>query len=96
MAEEIGRLRQVWYAGGDDETDLLRTMLGEERLAELDRFDQIQLAGTIKICRQHASLSAAGRALFSASRTKKAGSPNDADRLRKYFSRFGLDWATIT
>lgn len=96
VAEEIGRLRQVWYAGGDDETDLLRTMLGEERLAELDRFDQIQLAGTIKICRQHGSLSASGRTLFSASRTRKAGSPNDADRLRKYLARFGLDWASIT
>jgi len=57
---------------------------------------RIQLAGTIKICRQHGSLSASGRTLFSASRTRKAGSPNDADRLRKYLARFGLDWASIT
>jgi transcriptional regulatory protein RtcR len=39
-------------------------------------------------------LSAAGRMLFTASRARKASS-NDADRLRKYLARFGLDWQTI-
>ena len=40
------------------------------------------------------SLSAAGRELFAASRAQRA-STNDADRLRKYLARFGIDWATI-
>ena len=37
------------------------------------------------------TLSEAGRRLFGVSRTLKK-SPNDADRLRKYLSRFGLSW----
>ena len=36
------------------------------------------------------SLSAAGRELFQASRQRKA-SRNDADRVRKYLARYGLD-----
>jgi transcriptional regulatory protein RtcR len=35
-------------------------------------------------------LSEAGRLLFAASRKSKA-TVNDADRLRKYLARFGLD-----
>jgi len=37
------------------------------------------------------TLSEAGRRLFGVSRTRKT-SPNDADRLRKYLGRFGLNW----
>ena len=33
-------------------------------------------------------------ALFAASRTQKAA-PNDADRLRKYLARFGLEWSGL-
>ena len=36
-------------------------------------------------------LADSGRRLFAASRSRKAA-PNDADRLRKYLARFGLDW----
>jgi hypothetical protein len=32
--------------------------------------------------------------LFSASRSRKA-TTNDADRLRKYLNRFGIEWAQI-
>jgi sigma54-dependent transcription regulator len=32
--------------------------------------------------------------LFSASRGRKA-TTNDADRLRKYLNRFGIEWAQI-
>ena len=62
--------------------------------AALDAFDRVQLAAVIRTCRQTSSLSAAGRALFAASRAEKS-SQNDADRLRKYLARFGLDWATV-
>lgn len=44
--------------------------------------------------RRTRSLSDAGRALFSASRQQKT-SANDADRLRKYLGRFGLDWKAL-
>jgi len=40
------------------------------------------------------SLSAAGRLLFAVSRLQKSQA-NDADRLRKYLARFGLDWSCV-
>ncbi|HVQ10127.1 MAG TPA: hypothetical protein VMS43_17010 [Allosphingosinicella sp.] len=58
-------------------------------------FDRVQLAETIRICRGSRSLSEAGRTLFAASRLRRS-SANDADRLRKYLARFGLDWAAVS
>jgi len=46
------------------------------------------------VCRSAPSLSAAGRELFAASRSERT-SVNDADRLRKYLSRFELDFAEL-
>jgi transcriptional regulatory protein RtcR len=60
-------------------------------LADIDLFDRVQLAEVVRVCRTSRSLSDAGRRLFAVSRTRKAA-PNDADRLRKYLARFGLDW----
>jgi len=39
-------------------------------------------------------LAEAGKKLFSVSRTKKAN-PNDSDRVRKYLTRFGVDWREL-
>src|SRR6185295_15038305 len=71
-----------------------RASLEESALSGLDPFDRVQLAEVVRVCRSSRTLSEAGRALFSASRTKK-GSSNVADRLRKYLARFGLDWAQV-
>jgi transcriptional regulatory protein RtcR len=68
--------------------------MGQEVVDRLDRFDRIQLADTISACRSARSLSEAGRALFSASRAGKKQT-NDADRLRKYLLRFGLQWQQV-
>ena len=65
-----------------------------EQFADLDLFDLVQLAEVVRVCRRSTSISAAGRTLFASSRTNKA-QPNDADRLRKYLTRFGLSWAQI-
>lgn len=93
--EEIERLTGQWRAGrSDPDWALLVETLGEDQAAELDRFDSVQLAEVIRICRASASLSAAGRELFAATRAKKASS-NDADRLRKYLQRFDLNWERI-
>jgi len=54
----------------------------------------VQLAETIRVCRGSRSLSEAGRILFSASRARRA-STNDADRLRKYLARFGIEWSAL-
>ncbi len=93
VSEEIARLRQAWM-GADTQSTALTELLGEQSVATLDRFDRIQLDDVVKTCRESTSLSAAGRRLFSESRKKKA-KPNDADRLRKYLARFGLDWERV-
>jgi transcriptional regulatory protein RtcR len=91
VQEEIARLQYAW--GMTSATGPLDALLGEAG-AELDLFDRMQLDAVIAICREADSLSAAGRRLFGVSRQAKA-QPNDADRLRKYLARFGLDWSTV-
>jgi transcriptional regulatory protein RtcR len=71
--------------------ELLVSVLGEERAARLDRFDRVQLQDVLTVCRESASLSAAGRELFANSRSDRR-SVNDADRLRKYLARFELEF----
>ncbi len=90
--EEVARLQTAWKSVTADESDiLLATILGAEKADTLDRFDCVQLAEAIRICSGSKTLSEAGRRLFGVSRTRKKSS-NDADRLRKYLSRFGLSW----
>ena len=94
--EEIERLRRAWSktAASSDRENLLRATLGLEAVASLDLFDRMQLANVIEIASTSRSLSEAGRALFASSRERKTSS-NDADRLRKYLSRFGISWDLI-
>jgi transcriptional regulatory protein RtcR len=93
--DEIDRLRSAWRAQPDIEGEgLLEQLLGKERLNALDLFDRHQLANVIKVCSEARTLSEAGRALFTTSREKKK-TVNDADRLRKYLGRFGVEWREI-
>jgi transcriptional regulatory protein RtcR len=69
-------------------------LLGHVGVAALDRFDRVQLADVVSVCRVSRSLSDAGRTLFAASRARKSSS-NDADRLRKYLARFGLEFERV-
>ena len=93
VEEELERLRRQWTlpAGATDGGEWLERVLGAERVAELDRFDRVQLADVLQVCRAARSLSEAGRVLFAETRKQKALA-NDADRLRKYLARFGLEW----
>ena len=93
VAEEIERLRYTWSASEGEATDALHDVLGDAA-ARFDLFDRVQLAAVIDVCRESASLSDAGRKLFAVSRQEKKQA-NDADRLRKYLARFGLDWAHV-
>ena len=88
--EEIGRLRAQWAL--DDGSGVLDALVDQPQA--LDLFDRMQLEAVIHVCRRSRSLSAAGRELFSMSRSQRT-STNDADRLRKYLARFGLDWAAV-
>ena len=54
----------------------------------------MQLEDVLTVCRRSKTMSQAGRELFAVSRASKASS-NDADRLRKYLARFGLDWERV-
>ncbi|WP_333853684.1 RNA repair transcriptional activator RtcR [Leclercia sp.] len=82
VEEEILRLQESWQTATPSPA------------MELDLFDQRQLETVLEVCRRSASLSEAGRELFAVSRMKKVN-PNDADRLRKYLTRFGLSWESL-
>ena len=82
VEEEIARLQANWQTATPSVA------------MELDLFDKRQLETVLEVCRRSASLSEAGRELFSVSRMKKVN-PNDADRLRKYLARFGLSWESL-
>ena len=92
---EISRLQSSWSTSSVDHAgNELENLVGEAALSEIDPFDRVQLAEVVRVCRVNHTLSEAGRHLFAVSRTKK-GTPNDADRLRKYLARFGLDWMRL-
>jgi transcriptional regulatory protein RtcR len=89
--EEIERLRAAWSSSECDASlDSLQRHLTPSAIETLDRFDRVQLAEVLQVCESARSLSDAGRTLFAASRVKRS-TTNDADRLRKYLARFGLD-----
>jgi transcriptional regulatory protein RtcR len=92
---EITRLRSSWSKPAvEPYGTVLEALLSETERAALDPFDQVQLAEVVRVCRASRNLSEAGRHLFVVSRTKR-GTTNDADRLRKYLARFGLDWSRL-
>jgi transcriptional regulatory protein RtcR len=93
LTAEMTRLRKSWQGAPSRDPDetLLREVLGPDFAATVDPFDQAQLAFVIRVCRESQTLSEAGRRLFTVTRAKRKVT-NDADRLRKYLIRFGLDW----
>ncbi len=95
VEEEIARLKNAWRTSTESLSDnLLETLLSEKQLDELDLFDRVQLAHVVSVCSRSRTLSDAGRTLFGASRNRRT-STNDADRLRKYLARYGLEWAQV-
>jgi transcriptional regulatory protein RtcR len=95
LTAELARLRSSWSIPADSENHhaILASVLDPKALEKMDLFDQVQLAAVIGVCRECATLSEAGRRLFGSTREKRKVQ-NDADRLRKYLARFGLDWQT--
>ncbi len=97
VREEIERLEYAWrdmQTAGDNNTDILSSLLNKEQLAAMDLFDRYALAGVVRVCRESANLSEAGRKLFAVSRSRKKNT-NDADRLRKYLAKFDLNWKKV-
>jgi len=95
---EMMRLRSSWSGrnqlASTDPREELDGLMGETEVSKIDLFDRAQLAQVLRVCHASRTLSEAGRRLFDVSRTRK-GTANDADRLRKYLARFGLDWARV-
>ena len=76
--EEIARLRALVAAPRQRRwRRRLARYLGRARIAALDRFDRVQLADVLRVCRTSSSLSDAGRTLFAAPAT-----PHDHQRRR--------------
>lgn len=98
VGDEIARLQRLWrpYVGrGSADAVGLEALMGPDAVSRLDLFDAVQLEAVIKVCRQAKNLSDAGRILYGVSREAKS-KPNDADRLKKYLARFGLDWERLS
>ncbi len=95
VQDEIERLRRLWRGttGGRDLAQV-ELLLGPERFAGLDLFEQIQLEAVLKVCRRSTTMSDAGRRLFQVTRRQRSV-VNDADRLRKYLHRYGLTWQIV-
>ena len=90
---EVARLREGWRETGEKPANT-GGVLSEAERAQIDPFDLVQLDYVLTVCRQSKSLSDAGRKLYAVSRTKRSVT-NDADRLKKYLARFGLDWSRV-
>jgi transcriptional regulatory protein RtcR len=93
--DEIARLTAAWAEPVSPPGDeLAARFVAADALAQVDRFERAQLEDVVRVCRESRSLSEAGRRLFSVSRTRRT-TANDADRLRKYLTRFGLSWRDL-
>jgi transcriptional regulatory protein RtcR len=109
--EEILRLQETWRtptlaasgAGGAGSAGIAKEVARGEQLlsrvlgaaaARVDSFDRVQLAHVLAVCLEADSLSEAGRQLFEVSRTERA-TVNDADRLRKYLTKWGISFDAI-
>jgi transcriptional regulatory protein RtcR len=95
---EVQALTALWRGEAAEmalvDSGLVDRVLPASDAVALDRFDRVQLGDVLAVCRTAPTLSAAGRVLFDRSLARKR-SVNDADRLRKYLARFGLDWQTV-
>lgn len=94
---EITRLKEGWHRPGATagvQAPALDAVLTAKKREALDPFDAVQLEYVVGICRASKTLSEAGRKLFAVSRQTKVKA-NDADRLKKYLARFGLDWEKV-
>ncbi|MDB6068035.1 MAG: rtcR [Pedosphaera sp.] len=90
---ELDHLRLSWFlpVDGTSHDEILGSVLGPKTIEKIDLFDRVQLAFVLRICRESATLSEAGRKLYEATRENRKVR-NDSDRLRKYLARFDLDW----
>lgn len=84
--DEIKRLQINWKTETVNETSCEIDDYVEQ---PIDLFEQLQLVGVIKVCKESASAAEAGRRLFNISRQNKT-STNDSHRLLQFLRKYGL------
>jgi transcriptional regulatory protein RtcR len=95
VQNEIATLKRMWRGVEiSSQSNRVAVLVQSGKLAALDRFDEVQLEDVLRVCEVTDSISEAGRKLFAQSRAQKS-STNDADRLRKYLSRFELNFDDV-
>jgi len=95
VQEEISRLKVLWSAAETDiNKKLLNEVIGVDKTEQLDRFEKVQLADVLKVCKESKNMSEAGRKVFAVSRKNKRKT-NDSDRLRKYLAKYNIKWNDI-
>ncbi len=98
VSEEVGRLRNKWQAtlvnGDGDAMALVASVLGQDSVNNIDRYDCLVLAAVIRVCRESNSMAAAGRTLFNVSREQKR-SQNDSHRLKQLLDKWGLRFGDL-
>lgn len=90
--DEIERMREECKVESGEckiDGDQLAKLLGDDYEAKYDRFDLIQLAEVVRVCRESKSMADASLKLYSVSLKAKKSS-NNSDRLSKYLAKFGL------
>jgi len=95
--EEITRLERKWHSqqpGDRHPAAVIERLLGQEATDQMDLYDQIKLAGLLKVCRDSVSMADAGRRLFNVSRNTKK-STNDSHRVKQLLNRYGITFADI-
>lgn len=95
VAIEVGSLGVVSQAPARSTTEhgLCLRVLGDTMQSH-DRFDLSQLEAVLRAIMDTDSMAQAGRELFSVSRAAK-DNPNDSDRVRKFLTRWSLNYADV-
>ncbi len=96
--EEIDRLQHKWQSTSNkshtNDTTLLKSILGENKIKSLDLYEQMTLAPVLKICQSANSMAEAGRILFNVSREQKK-SNNDSHRIKQILDKHQIKFGDL-
>jgi transcriptional regulatory protein RtcR len=93
---EVQQLRsqeRATSAAGPAQGELARRVMGDA-VDNQDIFDLVQLDAVFQAIAETDSMAQAGRKLYAVSRTAR-DKTNDSDRVRKFLTRWGLDYTTV-
>lgn len=96
VEEEIARLQRKWSSKDESQSDsiYIDSLLGQGYSLKLDRYEQIKLAGLLRVCQSSKSMAEAGRKLFQVSRAEKK-SANDSHRVKQLLAKYDVTFETL-